>query len=84
MARTTFTILSDGAAWIWKIAATTRFPEVTQVVDLFHAREHIHNLVRILELMLLGHKDEWLTDPPATVTSTESAAQPGPIPRRRP
>ena len=53
------TILGDGAAWIWNIA-TAKFPEATQIVDLFHAREHLHDLARSLEFMLLGHKDDWL------------------------
>jgi hypothetical protein len=53
------TILGDGAAWIWGIA-TAKFPEATQVVDLFHAREHIHDLARQLEFMLGDRKDEWL------------------------
>ena len=39
------TILGDGAAWIWNIAAA-KFPEATQIVDLFHAREHLHDLAR--------------------------------------
>ena len=53
------TILGDGAPWIWGIA-TSKFPEATQIVDLFHAREHLHDLARMLEFMLLDHKDEWL------------------------
>lgn len=53
------TIIGDGAAWIWGIA-TARFPEATQIVDLFHAREHLHDLVRRLEFMLLDRKEEWL------------------------
>jgi hypothetical protein len=53
------TILGDGAAWIWGIA-TAKFPEATQVVDLFHAREHLHDLARQLEFMLGDRKDEWL------------------------
>jgi len=53
------TVLGDGAAWIWNIA-TARFPEATQIVDLFHAREHVHDLARRLEFMLLDRKDEWL------------------------
>jgi hypothetical protein len=53
------TIIGDGAAWIWGIA-TARFPEATQIVDLFHAREHVHDLARLLEFMLLDRKDEWL------------------------
>ena len=54
-----FTVLGDGAAWIWNTAAT-KFPEATQIVDLYHAREHLHDLARRLEFMLLDRKDEWL------------------------
>jgi hypothetical protein len=53
------TVLGDGAAWIWGIA-TAKFPGATQIVDLFHAREHLHGLARKLEFMLLDRKDEWL------------------------
>jgi hypothetical protein len=54
------TILGDGAAWIWNIA-TARFPEATQIVDLFHAREHLHELARSLEFMLGDQRQDWLT-----------------------
>jgi hypothetical protein len=54
-----FTIIGDGAAWIWGIA-TAKFPEATQIVDLFHAREHLHSLTRALEFMLLDRRDQWL------------------------
>jgi len=53
------TILGDGAAWIWTIA-TAKFPQATQIVDLFHAREHLHDLARLLEFMLGDRKDDWL------------------------
>ena len=53
------TVIGDGAAWIWGIA-TAKFPEATQIVDLFHAREHLHALTSSLEFMLLDRKDEWL------------------------
>jgi hypothetical protein len=53
------TILGDGAAWIWNIA-TAKFPEATQIVDLFHAREHLHDLARFLEFMLGDEKQDWL------------------------
>ena len=53
------TILGDGAAWIWNIAGS-KFPGATQIVDLFHAREHLHDLARLLEFMLPDRKDEWL------------------------
>ncbi len=52
-------ILGDGAAWIWNLASQ-HFPEATQVVDLFHAREHLHDLAKLLEFMLGGGKDDWL------------------------
>ena len=54
-----FTIIGDGAPWIWNVA-TAKFPEATQIVDLFHAREHLHDLTRKLEFMLLDHRDQWL------------------------
>jgi hypothetical protein len=53
------TILGDGAPWIWNIA-TAKFPEATQIVDLFHAREHVHDLARRLEFMLGDQKEHWL------------------------
>jgi hypothetical protein len=53
------TVLGDGATWIWNIAGS-KFPGATQVVDLFHAREHIHGLARLLEFMLGDRKDQWL------------------------
>jgi hypothetical protein len=54
-----FTILGDGAPWIWNIA-TAKFPGATQIVDLYHAREHLHSLTRSLASMLLDRRDTWL------------------------
>ncbi len=53
------TIPGDGAAWIWNIA-TAKFPRATQIVDLYHAREHLNDLARLLEFMLLESKQDWL------------------------
>jgi hypothetical protein len=53
------TVLGDGATWIWNIASS-KFPGATQVAGLFHAREHIHGLARLLEFMPGDRKDEWL------------------------
>ena len=53
------TIVGDGAAWIWDIA-TGKFSEATQIVGIWHAREHLHDLARVLELMLGDQRDEWL------------------------
>ncbi len=54
-----FTILGDGAAWIWGIASS-KFPEATQIVDIYHAREHLHDLARLLEFMLGDQREDWL------------------------
>src|SRR6266536_2876777 len=54
------TILGDGAAWIWNLA-TQHFPQATQIVDLYHAREHLHELAKLLEFMLGSHREDWLT-----------------------
>jgi hypothetical protein len=53
--------LGDGAVWIWNLAAR-HFPEATQIVDLFHAREHLHDLARLLEFMLGDHQQAWLQE----------------------
>jgi hypothetical protein len=55
------TILGDGAPWIWNLA-TQHFPAATQVVDLFHAREHVHELANLAARLLAGHHDEWLAE----------------------
>lgn len=55
------TILGDGAPWIWNLAAA-HFPEATQIVDLFHAREHVHELANLAGRLLAGHHDEWLAE----------------------
>ena len=33
-------VLGDGAPWIWNLAAE-HFPEAVQIVDLYHAKEHV-------------------------------------------
>jgi hypothetical protein len=36
-------VLGDGAEWIWN-QASLHFPDAIQIVDLYHAREHLWNL----------------------------------------
>ena len=54
-------VLGDGALWIWKLA-TTILPEATQIVDLYHAREHLHDLAKQLAPTLGDHQPTWLAD----------------------
>jgi transposase len=39
--------MGDGAEWIWNLAAE-HFPEAIQIVDLYHARQHLWELARRL------------------------------------
>jgi len=40
-------VLGDGAPWIWNIAGEY-FPEATQIVDRFHAKEHLSDVAKVL------------------------------------
>ena len=40
-------MLGDGAEWI-KNLAELHFPEAIQIVDLYHTREHVSDLCKIL------------------------------------
>jgi hypothetical protein len=44
-------VIGDGAKWIWALAGD-RFPEATQIVDLYHAREHLHDLAAHLAFIV--------------------------------
>jgi hypothetical protein len=54
-------MLGDGAAWIWHLAGE-HFPAATQIVDLYHAREHVHELATLAARLLRGHRDDWLAE----------------------
>jgi hypothetical protein len=40
-------VLGDGAHWIWNLA-DEHFPGAIQIVDLYHAREHLSDLAKML------------------------------------
>ena len=40
-------VIGDGAEWIWNLASE-HFPVAVQIVDLFHARQHLWELARKL------------------------------------
>ena len=52
-------VLGDGAPWIWKLA-TAIVPEATPIVDIYHAREHLHDLAAGLAPVLGDGHDDWL------------------------
>jgi hypothetical protein len=51
-------ILGDGAVWIWNIA-DREFPGAVQIVDLYHAREHLWGLASKLFPTDERHKKRW-------------------------
>lgn len=38
-------VLGDGALWIWNLA-NEQFPDAIQIVDLFHAKEHLSDVAK--------------------------------------
>jgi hypothetical protein len=54
-------MLGDGAVWIWNIADEL-FPAATQIVDLYHAREHVHDLATLATRLLRKSHPDWLTE----------------------
>ena len=44
---TTKIVIGDGAIWIWNLA-DRHFPGAIQIVDLYHARQHLWTIARLL------------------------------------
>lgn len=38
-------VIGDGAKWIWNLA-NDNFPYATQIIDLYHAKEHVFDVLR--------------------------------------
>ena len=53
-------LLGDGAAWIWEQGQKC-FPLAFQILDLFHALEHLFTLTRLLEAEPTAAKALWQT-----------------------
>jgi hypothetical protein len=55
------TVLGDGAKWIWGIA-DDHFPGAIQIVDLYHAREHLAGVAKLVHGSKSNKKaQEWLS-----------------------
>jgi hypothetical protein len=52
-------VLGDGAKWIWGIAQE-HFPGATEIVDLYHAREHLAKVAKLLYGIKAPQSQEWL------------------------
>ncbi len=52
-------VIGDGAEWIWNIAQE-QFPGAVQIVDLFHARQHLWDLARKLFPLDKAERERWI------------------------
>lgn len=52
-------VIGDGAEWIWNLAAL-HFPGAVQIVDLYHARQHLWELARKLHPQNEAHQKAWM------------------------
>ena len=55
-------VLGDGAPWITTMVQT-HFPNATHIIDLYHAREHVAELSKVLfttrEAQIVEYRDRW-------------------------
>ena len=52
-------VIGDGAEWIWNLVAL-HFPDAIQIVDLYHARQHLWEVARKLYLHDEGKQKAWM------------------------
>jgi len=52
-------VIGDGAEWIWNTAAL-HFPGAIEIVDLYHARQHLCELARLLYPNEEAKRKRWL------------------------
>ena len=53
-------VLGDGAEWIWNLAGL-HFPGAIQIVDLYHARQHLWDLARKLYPNDASAQKKWMS-----------------------
>lgn len=76
-------VLADGAAWLWQVAAK-QFPGATQIVDFYHASQHLARVAEARfgegstegEAWLRGRQSELLADQMPLVLAHIQAWQP--------
>jgi hypothetical protein len=52
-------VIGDGTEWIWNLAKI-HFPGAIQIVDLFHARQHLWDLARLLYPNHTKQRNAWI------------------------
>lgn len=51
-------VVADGAKWIWRLAEE-QFPEAIQIVDEYHARQHVWDIARAAFAAEPPQRDAW-------------------------
>ncbi|MDQ2777280.1 MAG: hypothetical protein M3Y57_20540 [Acidobacteriota bacterium] len=52
-------MIGDGAEWIWN-NADRHFPGAVQILDLFHARQHLWDLTRLIHPGDMRSQEQWI------------------------
>ena len=52
-------VIGDGAEWIWHLAQQ-HFPAAIQIVDLYHARQHLWDVARLLYPADIVKQQRWM------------------------
>lgn len=53
-------VMGDGAEWIWNLVAEQHFPGAVQIVDLYHARQHLWDVARMLHPNDAAKQKAWM------------------------
>ena len=54
-------VLGDGAAWIWNLAAE-QFPGAIEIVDIYHAKQHLCDVAKAIYGPGTDLADRWARD----------------------
>ena len=54
-------VIGDGAAWIWNVAAE-QFPGTIEIVDIYHAKQHLCDVAKALYGAGTDLADQWAKD----------------------
>ena len=76
-------VLGDGAPWVWNLA-DEHFPTAVQIVDLYHAREHLANAAKLILGAVREPQSQWLQARRDELDAGEVEAVIGALGRARP
>ena len=54
-------VIGDGAPWIWNVAAE-QFPDAIEIVDIYHAKQHLCDVAKVIYGPGTDLDDRWASD----------------------